>query len=264
VAAAVSNLVLSLCLAYVNFEHWGAYRQFIGSLPFDSRTWMNGELGIRFYAESRGALPVAFKQIVQAGDWVVSSEMGFALPVVAPLSPVREQEIRPTLPLRLIGVNSKSAYYASSFGLRPFDISNAPVDRVRAEVVRRRNPTLSWLPMNAPEAGEHILTGIYQLEEKTRWMSGRAVVALAAPPQPTPLEVQLYLPPAAPAKKVRILVDGSLVYEEALPIPNLYAIRTPPVKGTTVTIELDKAFRGQGDFRELGAVLIAVGYRAGP
>jgi hypothetical protein len=260
-AAAGANLALSLCLAWVNWQHWDGYRQFVRSLPFDSRTWVNGELGLRFYAESAGALPLSLHEPLQTGDWVLTSELAFPLPLTAPLSPVQEREIRPTLPLRLLGLGAKSGYSTAAFGLRPFDITSTPVDRVRAEVVRRRNPTLSWLPMNAPEAGEHILSGIYQLEERTRWMSGRAIVAVAQPERPSPVEVQIFLPPMAPARKLRVYVDGALVHEEPLPAPNLYTIRTPPVRGTTIAVEVDKTFRVAGDGRDLGAVLVALGYR---
>jgi hypothetical protein len=266
ITAAIANLTLSLCLAWVNWQHWDGYRQFVRSIPeaftrTTSRTWINGEIGLRFYAESEGAVPIARQQALQAGEWVLSSDLAFPIPLTAPMSPIREQEIRPTLGLRLVGLDAKSGYSSASFGLRPFDISRGPVDRIRAHLVRQRNATLSWLPMNAPEANEHILSGIYQLEGTNRWMSGRAAVILKPRPEPKQLEIELYLPEIAPARTMRVFVDGSEVHSETLPAPGLHTIKTKPVSGAAVSIELDKTFRVPGDYRDLGAVLVALGYR---
>ena len=264
--SAAANLVLGLCLAWVNWQHWDGYRAFVRSVPdafghTTFRTWINGELGIRFYAESEGALPIPRHQVLQTGEWVLSSDLGFPIPLTAPLSTIQEREIRPTLPLRLVGVHARAGYSSVSFGLRPFDISWAPVDRVRAQIVRQRNIKLSWLPMNAPDANEQLLSGIHQLEGTTRWMGGRAVLLLAIPSKPEPVEVQLYLPPAATARTIRISIDGNEVHREELPGPGLHDIRTKPVSGATLAVELDQTFRVPGDHRDLGAVLVAAGYR---
>ena len=41
--------------------------------------------------------------------------------------------------------------------------------------------------MNAPEADQQIVSGVYQLEEgRYRWMAGRAVVLLKRPDRPCP------------------------------------------------------------------------------
>lgn len=261
-----ANLVLGLCLAWVNWQHWDGYRQFVRSVPdafghSTQRTWINGELGIRFYAESEGALPIASKQPLQEGEWVLSSDLGFPVPITAPLSPVRLYEIRPTFPLRTIGLGSKSGYSTASFGLRPFDFSTEPVDRVRAQIVRKRNVSRSWLPMNSPEAEEQILSGIYQLEGDTRWMSGRGILLLARPPVPQSLEIQIYVPDSAPARSVLVMADGIEIKRQALPGPGIHTVRSDPVSASTITIEVDQTFRVPGDYRDLGAVLIAAGYR---
>lgn len=264
--AAALNLLLGLSLAWVNWQHWDAYRRFVQTVPdaFRSttlRTWVNGELGMRFYAESAGALPVASDQRVQEGEWVLSSDLAFPIPLTAPLSLIRMEEVRPTLPFRIIGTGSRSGYSSVAFGLRPFDLSTGPVDRIRAQIVRKRNVSLSWLAMKDPAAGEQILSGVYQLEGETRWMSGRGVLLLAPPPAPKPVEIQIYLPESAPARLVRILADGSEVHREKLAGPGIHTVRTPPVSAGTITVELDQTFRVPGDYRDLGAVLIATGYR---
>jgi hypothetical protein len=259
--AAGANLVLSLCLASVNYQHWDGYRDFARALDMNGRVWVNGEWGLRFYTESEGAIPFARNQVMSTGDVVVSSALGFPTPVTAPLARIREYEILPTLPFRLTGENARSGFSAETFGLRPFDIGTGPVDHVRAEVVLPRDPRLSWLPMNAPEAEAQIVSGVYQLEGSNRWMSGRAVLLLKSPAQPAPLHVQVYVPPEATARTLTISVDGRQVLRRAMPAPGIHTIETTPVSGSGVVIELDKTFRVAGDFRELGAVLMAAGFR---
>jgi hypothetical protein len=258
------NVAVALCLAVVNYEHWNGYRKFARSIErelAEKRVWINGEWGLRFYLESLGALPLARTQVVQPGEWVVSSALGYPYPVTAPTAVVSEREIRPSLPLRLIGLNSKSGFSAASFGFRPFDFVGAPADRVRAEVVLERKPVLSYLPMKAPEAQTQIVSGVYQLEGEWRWMSGRAVVLLKPPDKPLPLRLKLSLPQQTPARNVQVLVDGELVHEQTLPGPGTYEIATRPVTGSSVTITLDQTFSVPGDHRQLGAILSEIGFR---
>lgn len=257
------NLALGLALAFVNYQHWDGYRELARDFQREfaqRRVWINGELGLRFYVESEGGLPLARTQVVRTGEWIVTSALGFPQPVTAPLALIETREIRSALPLRLIGLDSKSGYSAVAFGYRPFDISSGPIDRVRIEAVLERNPTLSWLPMNAPEAQHQIVSGVYQLEEATRWMSGRAVVLVKPPVTAAPLEVQLYLPDAAPARSLTIQVDGKS-FRRSIPGPGMHTFATDPVSGSTITLTLDKTFSVAGDFRQLGAVLVGVGYR---
>ena len=262
--AFAANLALGLALSWVSYQHWDGYRQFVRSIPDvwrSQRVWMNGELGLRFYTESHGALPLARSQAVDTGQWVISSEMAFPIPVTAPLAHVKTVDIRPTLPLRMLGLGAKSAYSAAAFGLRPFDITSEPADRIRLELVRPRNVTLHYLPMNAPEATDAIVSGIYQLEEKTRWMSGRAILAVRPPDTPKPVEVDIYVPPQATAMTLTIRLDGALVHQQPMPPPGIHTVRTAPALGSTVTIEVDRTFSVPGDNRQLGAVLMGAGFR---
>jgi hypothetical protein len=258
------NLALGIALAIVNWQHWDGYRDFAESIRREveqKRVWINGEWGLRFYLESLGAVPLARKDIVQPGDWIVSTELGYPQPVTAPLAAVAEREIVPALPLRLIGLGARSGYSTAALGFRPFDIDFGPVDRIQAYAVLERKPVLSYLPMNAPEAQTQIASGVYQVEGQTRWMSGRATILLKPPERPMPLHVRLYLPDAAPARLVRVLLDGTPVHEQRLPGPGVHTITTEPVQGATVTIGVDKTFSVPGDFRELGVVLMEIGFR---
>ena len=258
------NLALGLALAFVNYQHWDGNREFARSIERElgeKRVWINGELGLRFYLESEGALPLARTQTVRAGEWIVESALGFPQPVTAPVARVSEREIVPWLPLRLIGLGSKSGYSTASFGLRPFDISTSAVDRIRVDAVLERKLVLSYLPMGAPEAQSQIASGVYPLEQGGwRWMSGRAVVLLKPPESPKPLEVKLLVPDQAPARLIRILLDGDELHSQAL-TPGVNAITTKPATGSSVTVLVDKTFTVPGDHRQLGVILSEIGFR---
>ncbi len=104
------QLVLSLGLSVVNYQHWNAYRQFARTLRKQSETgrvWINGEWGLRYYFEAEGGLPLLRGQAVRPGDLVVSSELAFPIQFSTGggvLAPLAEREIRASLPLRLSGL----------------------------------------------------------------------------------------------------------------------------------------------------------------
>ena len=92
-------------------------------------------------------------------------------------------------------------------------------------------------------------------------MAEKAVVLLKAPPQPTPLHVSFVIPDTAPARRVKVALDGIEVADESYPKPGSYTITTKPVNGSTVTISVDKAFSVPGDGRQLGVVVSELGFR---
>ena len=200
-----ASLALSVALAIVNYQHWHAYRQFAHALKNEvetKRVWINGEWGLRYYMESEGALPLLAGQAVHPGEMVVSSAL--CLPIQfttggGVLAPIAERVIRPLIPLRIVSLHGRSAYSTTAFGLRPFDVSLSVIDQLRAEMVVEHKPTRSNLPMNAPEADQQIVSGVYQLENgQWRWMSQTAVIMLKPPAQPSPLAVRVHHPRSSP------------------------------------------------------------------
>jgi len=264
---------LALGLAWMNYQHWDAYRRFVASLHDEfaqHRVWVNAEWGLRFYAEAEGGLPLEQGQPVRPGDMVLTSEISYPIEFTTGggvATPVAKTEVRPALPLRIIGLGAHSAYSTVTLGYRPFDIVFGPLDRVQAEAVLERKPSLSDLPMNAPEAATQIVSGIYQLEKNAwRWTSGRAVLLLKAPPTAAFLEASLYVPDAAPARRVTLLVNGRPAARIDLPGPGSYTLRTPKplapqADPVTVEILVDHTFLPRGDDRELGVILSRVGFR---
>lgn len=271
-AAIACELVLSLGLAIVNYQHWDGYRRFARSLANDAgnkRVWINGEWGLRFYLESAGALPLLQGQTVHPGEMLVSSSLGYPIHVTSgggALVSLAERTITSAIPLRLVALRGKSAYSTTMFGLRPFDISHRAIDQLRAEIVVARKPVRSDLLMNAPEAEQQIVSGVFQLENgQWRWMSKEAVILLKPPPGPSPLVLRFVIPDAAPARQVRVALNDQVVGSKDYPGPGSFTLqidKTNPTGDTaTVSISVDKVFSPQSDSRELGIILTEVGFR---
>jgi hypothetical protein len=266
IAGFALQMALSLGLAIVNFEHWDAYRQFAESLREDAtahRVWINAEWGLRWYLEQEGALPMPRDQVVERGDVVVTSTLALPLAVNAPLAPISETEIRPAIPLRIISLDRRSAYSAvSERGLLPFEISTAPIDRVRAEVVVERNAQLIWISPGDPQAAVQIISGL----SSDGWMGDKATVLLKRPDHLLPLRLEMSIPALAPARHVQMLVNGQLVAEETFAKAGEYVISVPPdasLKGAalTVTLTVDTTFSVPKDRRRLGIVITGIGFR---
>jgi hypothetical protein len=163
-------------------------------------------------------------------------------------------------------LEGKSAYSTTAFGLRPFDVSLSVIDQLRAELVVERKPTRSNLPLNAPEAEQQIVSGVYQLENgQWRWMSQTAVIMLKPPAQPSPLVVRFTIPDHAAARQVTVHLNNQRVASETYPVPGSYTLSTAPLKpdgaSATVTITVDHTFSVRGDSRQLGVILTEVGFR---
>lgn len=262
---------LSLALAVVNYQHWDAYRQFARSLAPElqsKRVWVNGEWGLRYYLEREGALPLMENQAVHPGEMVVASSLAYPIQVTtggSTLAPVSELDVRPTLPLRLVALNGKAGYSTTSWGLRPFDISLDAVDHLRASLVVEAKPTLTSLSMNAPEAPRQIVRGVFDLENNQwRWTGAKAVLMLKSPAAAEPVEVVLYIPPQASARRITVYADGVEVAQQTYPGPGAYTLTTPSVKPsgptTLLAIEADKTFSVPPDHRELGVILSSAGF----
>jgi hypothetical protein len=263
----VLSLVLSIALAVENYQVWDGYRQFAQQLRQDAeskRVWVNADWGLRFYLESEGALPFLTGQTLHAGEMVVSSGFGQKLSPGGTLSTVAERTITSPIPLRIFSLNGKSAYSSAQFGLRPFDISEEPVDIVKAQVVVEKKPQLESITMNSAASGDQIVSGVYEIENgQYRWMSGKAVILLKTPPQPAPLEIRFFIPEQAPARKVRVFAGDTEVASQTYAAPGTYALSTKATSNGTITILVDKTFSVPGDQRELGMVLTQIGFISG-
>lgn len=255
------QLALALGLAAANYQHWDGYRRFAESVRAATaghRVWVDNDWGLRYYLEADHALPAMKGQRLRPGDIVVTSELGHNVEFTAPMATIARAVIQPSIPFRLIGLESDSGYSTVAKGWWPFGISAGVVDRVEARIVRERHPTLEYLPTNSPEAPEQIVSGIYLPD---RWMSGDAVVLLKPPAGPRKLRAEFYVPPNARARQITLELDGREVAAKAIPGEGAYTIESAePLTGTTVEIHVDRTFRAPGDQRDLGVVLLGVGF----
>jgi hypothetical protein len=266
------ELALSLTLAAVNYQHWDGYRQFARALKSDAqskRVWINGEWGLRYYLESEGGLPLHQGQAIHPGEVVASSKLGYPIAFTTGggvLAPIAERTVTSAIPLRLVALQGRSAYSTTMLGLRPFDVSLAPMDQLSAELMIERKPTLSDLPMNAPEADQQIVSGVYQLESgQWRWMSRTATILLKPPGQPTPVTVRFYISDAAPARQISIALNDRPIASQTYSAPGAYALSSAPIKpdgdSAMLTITVDKIFSAPGDSRQLGIILTEIGFK---
>jgi 4-amino-4-deoxy-L-arabinose transferase-like glycosyltransferase len=264
---------LSLSLAWVNYQHWDGYRQFASEFrkeTLEKRVWINGEWGLRHYFEENGGLALVRGQAVQPGEMVVSSELGFPIPFNTGggvTAPIREAEIRPTAPLRMIGLGVRSAWSTATLGLRPFDIGNGPVDRVRMEGILEAKPVRELLRMGDPAASTQIVSGVYELEGGAwRWMADKAVLLLKTPNEPKRVVAKLYLPEQAPGRTVILFLEGKQIAGATYSRPGSYTLESAPLKpvgeSVSLTIRVDRTFSPPGDHRRLGLILSEVGFAA--
>lgn len=266
------GFALSLTLAAVNYQHWDGYRQFARSLQSDAqskRVWINGEWGFRYYLDSEGGLPLHEGQAVHPNQMVASSQLSYPIPFTSGggvLATVAQRTITSAIPFRIVALNGRAAYSTTMLGLRPFDISRAPIDQLSAEVMIERKPALTDLPMNAPQAAQQIVSGVYQLEDSQwRWMSQSATILLKPPQQPSPLTIRFTIPGLAPARQITITLDDHAIATQTYPAPGTYSLSSAAINPTgdtaKLTITVDKTFSVPGDSRQLGIILSSVGFR---
>jgi hypothetical protein len=262
--AVVAQMMLAGVLTLANYQHWQGYKDFVAehasqvtsAIQKDRRVWTDAEWGLRFYAEELGAMAMRAGQPLQSGELLIHSR--FANPsATGSLQLLSSREIRPSLPFRLLG--GKSGWSTVALGVRPFDISMAPVDVISLYTVIERPPTVSFLPMSAPETEYQLLSGFYNLENRSRWMGREARAVLVS--KNAPLEVVVY---ASEPKEFTITADGRELLRTRLET-GLHTLTTPTVSPSDskilVRLEVDKATTAPGDARELGVVVQSVGFR---
>jgi hypothetical protein len=262
------QLSIGLGLAAMNYQHWDGYRQFarrIAPLTDGRRVWIDGEWGLRSYLEAQGGLALTRTTQVRPGEFIASSALGHAVEVNGPIATVATAVIQPSVPFRIIGLESHSGYSDVGRGFWPFGISTGVVDRLKLTRIVERHPTLEYLPMNAPEAPDQIVSGVFALEGGIRWTSRAAVVALKSPAEPRSLTATFAIHDKSPARQVRLLLDGREVASSTFAGPGTYTLVTAPVRPAgpvaIVTLEADRTFTAPPDTRDLALVLSAIGFR---
>jgi hypothetical protein len=262
VGGAIAEAAIGIGLAVVNYQHWDGYRQFARSLATEiqsHRTWTNAEWGLRHYLEWEGTRPVEDGRAFWPNDILVTTSYGSA-PQTGPAALIAEREITSPIPLRIVALGADSGYSSVSFGLAPFAISLAPIDRVRALLISDRKAELSMLIIGTPEAAAHIVSGVYNND---RWTAERATVVLKRPATATRIEATVFIPPQSPARTIALSLDGKPLVQKTYPSPGRYVIGGSASGGeqASVTLTVDRTFSVAGDQRQLGVLLLSIGFR---
>jgi hypothetical protein len=175
------------------------------------------------------------------------------------MAPLARAEIRPSIPLRVISLDGRSAYsVASARGLLPFEISTGPIDRMRADIVLERKPELRWVDPKDPRAAPQLVSGIYP----DGWMSDQANVLLKT--GPGALTAEIYIPDIAPARRITLSLNGQVVADQTFSTPGVHTIQaaeTLAAGNMTATITVDKTFSTPSDKRKLGVVVVGIGFK---
>lgn len=262
-AAIAAQALLAFALSYASMRHWQAYEEIAGQVQMGKQTWVAGEWSLRYYLERRGAQPVLRGQRIGPGSVVVRSQLGFPVPYTAGggrQEQIAEYEIRPVIPLELMGLRARSAWMTSAFGVRPFDITGQVIDRVVVTRVAPAEIERTRLPANAPDADSYLVSGVYGLEDgRFRWMARSAEILLKA--RPGVIAATVFLPESSPARRLRIYAGGALAADVRLQ-PGLQTIRTAPIQPTGARVEIrlecDRSFIAPGDGRELSLILESI------
>lgn len=268
--AAALNICLGLALGSVDYQVGSAYRELAARwLPKREPVWINAEWGLREYAERGGARPLLRGTSIGAGEWLISSalaeQVNYAMQGVDPET-AGQAIIRPTLPLRLMGLGARSAYETVGFGLRPFDVTSAPVDIVTLTRFKRLDAELTWLRVVEPGADSQIVSGVYPRENpEWRWTGGRAEFLLKAPAGPARLRAEGAIPASAPGRVVELLLEGKTIAATRLNGPGQFTVESGEISisgpSARVEVRIDRDFSpGGGDQRRLGLILTAIGF----
>jgi hypothetical protein len=273
-ASVVVQLAFSLLLAAAYDQYVSQYRDFaarLAPLAGSRRLWFNADWGLRYYLERIGGEHVLAERPLMPQTTLVTSRLGgmAAAQTLGRRREVLRAEIRTgTIPLAIIGLDSRSGNASAGFGLLPFDYGRPLLDEVVAEVIGVPEPAASYLKMSAPDAEDHLMLGFYQVEQNQwRWIGRRAMAVLKSPDSASgriEFELSLHIPEVAPARTVKVRLDSKPLASQTYPGPGSYTLRAPAAVKTgealTVEIETDQTFRVPGDSRDLGVIVTAFGF----
>lgn len=270
-AAALANIALGLGFAWVNAEHWNQARQF----AYDAmerarghRVWVSAEWGLLHYAEALGAKGLLTGTVLEPGDMLITSELSGSIPYATGGNTMEtrlSRDVKPSLPVRIVGLGAGVGYATAGWGLKAFDFSSGLVDRLTLVEAVGTEPVLSWLPMNAPEAQFQIVSGASRVEANAwRWAERRSVYRLKTPTGQAFVSADIFIPDVAPGRTVSLLVDGKPVAQQTYGAPGGYTLRSPELvldgRAATVTLLIDKDFQPAGESRRLGVIVCGIGF----
>jgi hypothetical protein len=153
----IATLAVSIALAVGDYRFVGRYPGFVREsvAPLQEqgfRVWNAAESGLRFYLQADGVQTLETADLrPQAGDLVIrQASFGYSLSEqLAPLLiPIRRFDVLDAYPVRTFSREARAGFHDSHFGLVPYVISRAALDRIEIAEV---SPLLRGLPQKVPE-----------------------------------------------------------------------------------------------------------------
>lgn len=270
VVAIAGNGLLAVLLAVVSYQHWNAYRSFVEGLKLDhcSRLWVNGEWGLRFYGAQRGARQPLVGQQMLPGDCMIQSQLAYPVPLDfgnLRRELVQEQLVSSEIPLRLIGLGTRSGYATVALGVRPFDLGTYSIDRISFSRVAFPEAELSRLQLSDPAAAAQLVAGFYQVEGSGwRWIGREAFVLLRRPAGARQLVIAGYAPDQVKARKLELWWGEQRLAVASIEPGREIALRIAadrfPQGPVLLKFTVDQTFVQPPDVRELGVILRYIGF----
>jgi hypothetical protein len=133
---------------------------------------------------------------------------------------------------------------------------------LREFVLARKPPPMEYVQANHPDARLQYVSGVYaDVVDQASWTGQCARIVLKKPRTSKALMIDIHLPPEAVARQVTVLLDGRTVITQAVEPGHKYIFQSAgPVSGANVEIRVDRTFRPPGDLRDLGIVLLGLGF----
>jgi hypothetical protein len=153
---ATAGMILSLSLAVADYRFVNAYRAWVEQdiVPLQQqgfRLWNASESGLRFYLERKGIETLDNQDTRPRGTDLVIRQTSFQYGLSKDLGPVLvdvfQDELPDSYPIRTFSREAGAAFHDSHFGIVPFTISRAPLDRLEIGQV---SPFVTDLPQVIP------------------------------------------------------------------------------------------------------------------
>jgi 4-amino-4-deoxy-L-arabinose transferase-like glycosyltransferase len=153
IMAIVPTAVLSIILAYADFDFVNSYRGWVvrNIVPLQKqgfRIWSASESGLRFYLESQGISSLSTTDLRPSGVDLVVRPIGLfryslSEDVETMFTVLKRFPLTSKFPVRTFNLEAGAGFHDSRVGLVPFIFSRAPLDRL--EIVQV-SPLVSSLP----------------------------------------------------------------------------------------------------------------------
>lgn len=157
ICAVVVTMILSVALAIGDYRFVSSYPDWVAqnivSLQQQGfRVWNAAESGLRFYLEKTGIETLEDSDIRPRGGDLIVRQKSFSYGLSNDLAPllisIRRMDLLDNYPVRTFSRDAGAGFHDSHFGVVPFIVSRAPLDRLEIAQV---SPFVMELPQVVPD-----------------------------------------------------------------------------------------------------------------